>query len=79
MNQKQTDALSPQKTKYDLSDSQAAVHRNAPGSRRRCFRSLVSGHTYLLVSLYEKHTYGQSFFVIRVHEPKWINKRRKYR
>lgn len=64
MNQKHTKALPPRKTKHDLSDSQAAVHRNAPGSSRRCFRSLVSEHTYLMVSLYEKHTYGQSFFLL---------------
>ena len=36
--------------------------KNTPGSRRRCFRSLVSGHTYLMTSLYEKLAYSQIFF-----------------
>ena len=38
------------------------TQKNTPGSRRRCFRSLVSGHTYLMTSLYEKLAYSQIFF-----------------
>ena len=39
-----------------------APNKNTPGSRQRCFRSLVSGHTYLMVLLYEKRAYSQFFF-----------------
>ena len=39
-----------------------APNKNTPGSRQRCFRSLVSGHTYLMALLSEKRAYSQFFF-----------------